>query len=1029
MTHLSLLRGLALVFASALPLPAQQVIDASLYEDLSWRCIGPFRGGRCTAVAGVAQQPFTFYFGSCGGGVWKTTDGGIGWDNVTDGFVKTGSVGAIAVAPSDPNVVYVGMGEAQVRGVTTSHGDGVYRSTDAGRTWKHCGLEATRHISSVQVDPRDPDRVFVAAQGMPWMPTSDRGIYVSEDGGSTWEHVLHVSDSAGCSSLSMDPTNPRVLYAGFWDHQRTPWQVRSGGEGSGIWKSTNSGEDWQELTEGLPELMGKVGVSVSPADPMRVWAIVEADEGGLFRSDDGGESWQRTNSDRVLRARAWYYTRVFADPVDENRVYVANAPLMRSIDGGRTFERVGTPHGDNHALWINPNDNDFLINGNDGGANVSFNGGESWSTQANQPTAQFYRVITDARFPYHVYGGQQDNSTVCIASRTQRSGIGERDWYPVAGGESAFLAFDPADPRLVYGGVYQGIVSELDVETGESRSVMAYPELGLGMQPRDQKYRFNWNAPLLASPQDPSILYHAAQVVLRSSDRGVTWTEISPDLTRNEVDRQGPGGAPITNEGAGGEIYNTISYLACSPHEAGTLWAGSDDGLVHVTRDGGTSWQNVTPPAIGEALINCIEVSPHDPAKAWLAVTRYKWGDDTPHVLVTEDYGQSWERRAGGIPDGAFVRAVREDPVREGLVYAGTELGAFISFDAGSRWQSLQQNLPTVPITDLTLRDGDLVAATQGRAFWILDDVGPLRALDDAEIADADLHLLAPRAAIRMGGGGWRSAPRNRGQNPPPGGVFHYVIGEELDTSAGLTLTVSDSEGGVVREYSSEDGEGSARLSTEPGMHRFVWDMSTEPVAKVPGQFLYGGSGAYHVEPGVYTVKLTCGETTLTQELELREDPRLEARDYTEQQDVMSKLSAMVDAMHEGVVALEAVREQIEAQRAGWDDEALMERADELAEAMTAWENEIVQRDQKTFQDVINFPNRLSANVLDLLGQLDGSGPIVNRGVRERVADLQESWQALEAEYRELTGPRLDELNAAIKKADIPAIRVETNDR
>ena len=597
----------------------------------------------------------------------------------------------------------------------------------------------------------------------------------------------------------------------------------------------------------------------------------------------------------------------------------------------------------------------------------------------------------------------------------------------VAGGESAFLAFDPDNPRLVYGGVYQGIVGELDVQTKVSRSIMAYPELGLGMQPQDQKYRFNWNAPLVASPQDPSVLYHAANVVLRTKDRGVTWDAISPDLTRNEIDKQGPGGAPITNEGAGGEIYNTIQYLACSPHDAGTIWVGSDDGLVHVTRNGGETWQNVTPPAIGEAMINCIDISAHEPGKAWLAVTRYKWGDDTPHVLVTDDYGQSWQRRVGGIPNGAFVRAVREDPKREGLVYAGTELGIFVSFDGGQRWQSLQRNLPMVPITDLAIRNGDLVAATQGRAFWILDDLGPLRALDD-EVAEAEMHLFEPRPAVRFLGGGWRSAPRERGQNPPPGGVFHYVLGEDFEAEQALTLTVLDADGKTVRTFSSKPRSGASggsnKLSTKPGMHRVVWDLSTEPAARIPGQFLYGGSGSYHVAPGTYRVTLACGDASMVRELEVREDPRLAPQDYTEQQGVLSELSGMVDTMHTFVVNLEKARKKIETLRKDWQDDDLKQSAEDLTKAMETWESQIVQRDQKTFQDVINFPNQLSANVLNLLGQVDGSGPVINRGVKERMADLKLAWQQLRAEYDELAGPRIEKLNEAIEQAREPAIRI-----
>ncbi|MCZ6506893.1 MAG: glycosyl hydrolase, partial [Acidobacteria bacterium] len=650
-----LLSAPLVVLAAIPPLALEAQIDSDLIGALEWRSIGPFRGGRVTAVAGVIQDTSTFYMGATGGGVWKTEDGGVSWNNVSDGHFGTGSVGAIAVAPSDPNVVFVGMGEAAIRGVANSHGDGVYKSTDGGASWTHLGLEETRHISAVQVDPRDPDVVFVAAQGYQGKATPERGIYRSTDGGTTWELVLFVSADAGASSLSMDVTNSRILYAGFWQHRRYPWKVESGGLDGGIYKTTDGGDTWEELTEGLPELPGKIGVAVSPATPERVWAIIEAEEGGLFRSDDAGASWERINEERVLRARAWYYTHIFADPQDAERVWVLNAPAMRSIDGGKTFTRVSTPHGDNHALWIHPHDNTILINGNDGGANISYNGGKTWSTQDNQPTAQIYRVNTDNQFPYRIYGGQQDNSSVSIASRTiNADGIGRDAWTSAGGCETAYSAFDPDNPRYIYSGCYQGLIGELDTVTRHERSVMAYEFLGLGATPSELRYRFNWNAPIVASPHDPTVIYHAANKLLKTTDRGTTWREISPDLTRDEESKQGPGGGPITNEAAGGENYNTILYVAESPHEAGTIWVGSDDGLVHLTRDGGANWSNVTPSGLEESMINTIEVSPHDPAKAYLAVTRYKFGDYAPRIYRTTDYGQSWHLRVDGIDDEAW---------------------------------------------------------------------------------------------------------------------------------------------------------------------------------------------------------------------------------------------------------------------------------------------------------------------------------------------------------------------------------------
>lgn len=1011
--------------------------DPALYQALEWRAIGPFRGGRSVAVAGVPTQRFTYYFGGTGGGVWKTTDAGETWANVSDGFVATGSVGAIAVAPSDPNVVYVGMGEHAVRGVTTSHGDGVYKSTDAGKTWTHVGLEATRAISRIRVHPRDPDLVYVAAQGAPFGPTPARGIYRSRDGGTTWERVLYLSETAGASDISLDATNARVLYAAFWDHLREPWVVRSGGPGSGIHKSTDGGDTWKKLTNGLPVVMGKTAVDVSPANPNRVWAMVEAEEGGLYRSDDAGKTWALVNSDRVLRARAWYYIEVYADPLDEETVYVLNAPFMKSVDGGKTFTRVSVPHGDNHDLWINPSDNRVMINANDGGANVSFDGGATWSTQQNQPTAQFYRVTTDNRFPYWVYGGQQDNSTVAIASRTTDAGIDWKDWHAVGGCESAFVAFDPDSPMLVYAGCYQGQITEWDARTGETRAIMAYPYLGLGMVPAEMRYRFNWNAPIVVSPHDPATVYHAGNVLLRTRDRGVTWEEISPDLTRNETAKQGPGGGPITREGAGGEVYNTIAYVVESPHEAGTIWAGTDDGLVQLTRNGGTSWTDVTPREVGEAQINAIEASPHDPATAYLAVTRFKFNDFTPHVFRTSDYGRSWRRLVRGIAPEAWVRVVREDPVRRGLLYAGTETGVYVSFDGGERWQTLQRNLPVVPITDLTVQGSDLVAATQGRAFWILDHLDVLRQIDDS-VARAGVHLFVPAPAYRMGGGS-AAAPR-RGRNPPNGAVVYYYLAQAPDSA--VTLEIRDAAGDVMRSYSSrplpdaatseDDGDdsGDQPIPAKAGLNRVVWDLRYERLTRVPKLFVYGSLDARRVPPGSYQARLTVGERSVTQPFEVLADPRLDATpgQWAAQADLLAAIDRQVSAIHAGVNRLRDVRGQIETlleRAAALDDgEALRTSGRDLVDRLTELERQLVQPDQQTFQDVINFPNRLNADFLYLKGAIEGSPPPVTEGARQRLDDLTREWDERRAALERLLGAELDAWNASVRDRAVPAVVV-----
>jgi photosystem II stability/assembly factor-like uncharacterized protein len=1030
-----------IVLASLAGGAAWAQLDPGMISTLEWRLIGPFRGGRATAVAGVVQDTSTFYMGATGGGVWKTEDGGVSWSNVSDGHFKTGSVGAIAVAPSDPNVIYVGMGEASIRGVANSHGDGVYKSTDAGKSWSHLGLEETRHVADVVVHPADPDVVYVAAQGYQGKASRERGIYRSVDGGATWKQVLFVSEDAGASSLVIDVTNPRILYAGFWQHRRHPWKVESGGPDGGIYKTVDGGDSWEELTEGLPEEPGKIGVAVSPARPQRVWAIVEAEEGGVFRSDDGGEEWKRVNEERVLRARAWYYTHIFADPQDPNSVWVLNAPVMHSIDGGKTFSRVRTPHGDNHHLWIHPQNTDILINGNDGGANVSYNGGATWSTQANQPTAQFYRVNTDNQYPYRVYGGQQDNSSVSIQSRTINSnGIGRDAWTSAGGCETAYSAFDPDDPRYVYSGCYQGIIGELDTLTRHERSVMAYEFLGLGATPKDMVYRFNWNAPIVASPHDPSIVYHAANKLLKTTDRGSSWEEISPDLTRNEEEKQGPGGGPITNEAAGGENYNTIFYVVESRHEAGTIWVGSDDGLVHLTRDGGESWDNVTPKKLPEAMINAIEVSPHDPGKAYLAVTRYKFGDYTPRIYRTDDYGATWKLLTEGIDDGAWVRVVREDTAREGLLYAGTETGFYVSFDDGDSWQLLQGNLPVVPITDLKVHGDDLVAATQGRAFWILDELTPLREMND-EVTDSELRLFTPERAYRVGGGRGRG---NVGQNPRNGATLYYWLGEELAEDAELTLEILDGGGELVRSYSSTpdpeakpatpppfgDPPAAKTLSGDQGLNRFVWDLAGEPISEIPDLLTFGSLDSYRRAPGRYTARLTLGEATSEAEIEVVHDPRtdISPEDFAEQQALLETLATTVDELHDSVNRLRDVRGQATglAERAErFDEEGEIEAATEtLTAAIDAWEERVVQAKQETFQDVINFPNRLNADVLALMNAIDGSEPPVTQGAHRRWADLQETLSEIREERDDILGRQLTEFLGVIEAHEVPAIVV-----
>jgi len=1026
------------------PAVQAQTQDPEGFAALQWRNIGPFRGGRVTAVSGDPEQPRTYYMGATGGGVWKTVNGGVSWDNISDGFFNTGTIGAISVSESEPNVVYVGTGESPVRGVSTSHGDGVYKSLDAGRTWQHIGLTGTRQISKIVIDPTDPDVVYVGAQGSPWVASGERGVYRSTDGGRSWDRVLFVDDDTGVSFLSMDMHNPRVIYAAMWDHRRTPWNVRSGGPGSGLYKTTDGGDTWQELTAGLPDLMGNTGISVSRANPQRVWAMIEAVDGGVYRSDDAGASWRRVNGDPGIRDRGWYYTHIFADPRDENKVYVLAASMVVSIDGGNTFSGVRTPHGDNHDLWINPHDNRFMVQGNDGGANVSFDQGKSWSTQANQPTGQFYRVITDNIFPYRLYGGQQDNGAISIPSRTLENGIGAQHYRNIAGGESAHIAFDRDHPVLIYGTSLLGAIDELNTATGEKRDIEPYPYFA-GFRPgRDLRYRFNWNAPVVVSGHDPSVIYHAANVVLKSTDRGRSWEAVSPDLTRNDRSKQGTTGGPIMIEGAGGEHYGTIMYLAESPHDADTLWSGSDDGLVYVTRDGGKNWQNVTPRRMPEAQVNAIEISPHDPAGAYIAVTRYKFDDLKPMIYRTDDYGHSWSLVVNGIPADAFARVVREDPVKKGLLYAGTEAGIYVSFDNGGHWQSLQLNLPTVPVTDLRVHGNDLVAATQGRAFWILDDITPLRQLD-AEAGSADLWLYPPSDALRLDVSGYWPLP---GKNPPLGAVFYYSLGDEpADPPGSLLLEILDRDGMVLRRFSDAAQEKDAggfvkgvigeppapRLGAQRGLNRYVWNLRHERYVPVSETIRYVSTRPYRVAPGRYQARLSLGEQSVTRDFRVVPDPRrapIAAADWDHQQALLATLAAMVNDIHTTTNHLRSVVTQVRnlLELTASDAHGMEIRAagQALIEAIDAWEDHVPQSPLPNgVQDRIAFPSHLlSTQVLHVMGAIDQDPP-VTRGAELRVRELQTEWAAIREQAEQILARDLGDFNAYLVAEGVPHVVAE----
>jgi len=1017
---------------------------------MAWRNIGPTRGGRSVAVAGVPGRAQTYYFGGVGGGIWKTTDAGTNWGNVSDGFLNTASVGALAVAPSDANVIYAGMGEHAPRGVTTSHGDGVYRSTDAGKTWTHLGLDATRAISRILVHPHDPDYVYVAAQGAPYGPNQERGVYRSQDGGRTWDKVLYVNETSGASELSMDPSNPRILYAAFWDHQRDPWQVRSGGPGSGLWKSTDAGDTWTEINNGLPELMGKTAVSVSGADPDRVFAMIEAEpDGGVFRSDNGGQSWTRVNDTRGLRSRPWYYIEIFADPLDENTVYVLNAPFWKSVDGGRTFQNISVGHGDTHDLWINPADNGNMILADDGGAEVTFNGGESWSSIYNQPTAQFYRVNADNQYPYWVYGGQQDNSSVAIKSRDLDGNIGPADYRPSAGCESAYLAFDPDDPRYQYGGCYLGQISERDEATGLDRNVQIRPGMPASVQPRNMAFRFNWNAPIVTSPFDGSVLYHGSNHLLRSSDRGNSWEVISPDLTKDEDRYQGAGGGPIPNEGAGGEVYGTIFSVAPSWVDEDVIWTGSDDGLVQVTRDGGATWTNVTPGDWPEEWgVNAVEASPHEAGAAYVALTAYKFNDFAPIAFKTSDFGETWTRITEGIPAEHWVRVVREDTEQRGLLYAGTELGAFVSFNDGASWQPLMLNLPITPVTDLKVHQGDLIAATQGRAFWILDDLSPLRqvhAQADA-IAGADTWLFEPAGAHRQGGGGFfggGGADNGVGRNPPSGSVVHFKLSSSglghSDTDSAATevrLDFLDSDGTLLRTFSNQPGDDEERPALnalKAGMNRHVWDLRREPVPGVEGLYVFGTLRGDMVPPGRYRVRLRVGDAEPTERtFEVRDIPQLAAEvtaaDHQAREAMLAQIRAELERLHAGVTTMGSVRTQVDAAVERTTDHPQAARieaaATALQDSVQAVDSMLVQRNWTSGQDPTVFTTRLNQFFIYLRSAVDEAPGRPTKGMVDQLRELETEWGEYEGRVEWILGPGVDAFNRLLEELGVQAVEV-----
>jgi photosystem II stability/assembly factor-like uncharacterized protein len=1050
------------------------------WKGMQYRLVGPFRGGRVVAVSGVLGQDDVYYFGAVAGGVWKTTDAGLNWKPIFDKTKDASpSIGAIAVSDSDPNVIYVGTGEACIRG-NIAGGNGVWKSLDAGKTWKFAGLADTHAIGRLIVHPKNPDVAFVAALGHPFADNEERGIFRTRDGGKTWEKVLYKDAKSGGIDVVFDPNNPNILFAALWQAKRTPWSLDSGGPGSGLYQSSDGGTTWKELkAHGLPEgILGRIGVTVSGANPNRVWAVIEAEKGGIYRSDDGGDSWHLMTDDHRFRQRAWYYSHIFADPKSAETVYILNTGIFRSHDGGKTFNPVRAPHGDNHALWIDPADPKRLINGNDGGATISTNGGESWTSQNNQPTAQFYHVTADNRFPYYIYGAQQDNSTVGIATASAEGSIDRPDWYDVGGGESGYIAPDPTDPLIVYAGSYGGDITRRDQHTHEEQAINPWPVNPIGWAAADVKHRFQWTEPIVFSPHDPKTLYFAGEVLFKTTNAGMSWTIISPDLTRNDKSKQAASGGPITKDNTGVEVYDTIFSVVESPVQKDLIWAGTDDGLVHLTRDGGQNWENATPKAMPEwGTVSMIEASPRDAGTAYLAVERHKMDDFAPYIFKTTDFGKTWTKLVTGIPANDYVHAVRVDPSRPGLLFGGTEQGVYVSFDDGGHWQALQINLPVVPVNDLIVKKNDngndLVVATHGRSFWVLDDITPLEQQEES-VPLQEAHLFTPSATSHtVFRGSFFRAQGNVGKNPPEGAVIDYWLKTSLkkpdkkeaagasgadskpksdedaksedekkkEEAPKITLEILDSSGKVIRklpkkEEPAGDEEGSfepdhaaENLSADAGLNRFVWDLRYEGATKVPHAPLWGGNTDGPVAmPGTYQLRLTVLGKSYTAPLEIKADPRLKIgqEDLAKQFDLLLKIRDKVTETDDAIIQIRDVREQVNAvnKRLKNDprEKPIADAGKALDKKMTEVEEQLIQTKAKSGQDVLNFPVRLNNHLVALGGVVGSADSAPTKQSYEVFDMLSKAADEQLAKWKAIVSTDVAAYNNLVKQQEVPAI-------
>ena len=1008
-------------------------IDSLLPEHAKFRQIGPFRGGRSAAVSGDVRDKNLFYMGATGGGVWKTADGGSNWKNISDGYFG-GSIGAIAVAPSDPTVLYVGEGENTVRG-NVSEGFGIWRSEDAGRSWKNIGLKESRHIVRIVIHPKDPNTVWVAALGHLFGPHEERGVYKTTDGGKSWRRVLFSDKQSGAVDLVMEPGNPNVLYASTWTVIRTPYSLESGGSGSALWKSTDGGETWKKLNnnQGFPSksVTGIIGVAVSPSNTDKVYAMVENAEGGLFMSEDGGKTWSLQNSENKIRQRAWYYSKVFVDPKNENIVYVLNVDFLKSTDGGKTFRDINTPHGDHHDLWIDPEVPSRMIIADDGGAQISFDGGNNWSTYYNQPTAQIYRVSTDNHVPYRILGAQQDNSTIRILSRTDHGEINTSDWSSTAGFESGYVVADPSNPDIVYGGNYAGFLSRYDHRTGENRQISVWPDIPIGSGADVQKYRFQWNFPIFFSPHDPKRLYAAGNVLFVSENEGASWTALSPDLTTNDKSRQGPSGGPITKDNTTVEYYCTIFTAAECKLEKDVLWTGSDDGLIHVSRDGGKTWTNVTPPTAGKWMMwNSIETDPFKKGKAYFVGTRYKLDDFKPYIYITEDYGKTWRIATKGIEANHFTRVVRADQKLEGLLYCGTEYGMYASYDDGNSWRKLQLNLPLTPITDMCIKDNSLIVATQGRSFWVLDDLLPLQRFNPQDTKGA-FHLYDIADEWRLDG--WQNKKvQNAGMNPPNGVVVPFWLKLPSDTMT-VELSILDSSGKVITVFSNKSSEKNRKLTVRQGMNELVWDTYLSEVETIDGMILWNGSiSGPRIPPGSYKVRMTVGEKSQQKDFTFKANPvyKCTSEDYQAQYvflvEVKSKFAEVQDCIR-NIRTLRGQIEQFKSINGERIPAGISAKCDSIVKKIGETEGELYQVKLKSGQDILNYPMKINDRLAGLYNYASSGNTAPNAQVREAYNELKAISDGYITAFKTVLEKDVNELNSMIKSSELPVIGIPDN--